>query len=47
MPGDKVTMTVHPNRDDTPGGTLMSVTLPSGRVLQAPGGDIVAADSGK
>jgi hypothetical protein len=43
-PGDRVTMTIHPNRDDTPGGTLMSVTLPSGRVLQAPGGDIVSAE---
>jgi hypothetical protein len=46
MPGDQITMVIHPNRDDAiPGGTLMSVTLPSGRVLQAPGGDIVPADS--
>lgn len=46
-PGDKITMVVHPNRDDSPGGTLMSVTLPSGRVLRAPGGDIVPANSGR
>ena len=46
-PGDKITMTVHPNRDDSPGGTLMSVTLPSGRLLQAPGGDIVSAEPSK
>jgi hypothetical protein len=48
MPGDKVTMVIHPNRDDTiPGGTLMRVTLPNGQVLQAPGGDIVAAEPGQ
>jgi hypothetical protein len=47
MPGDKVTMVIHPNRDDAiPGGTLMSVTLPSGQVLKAPGGDIVSAEPG-
>ena len=47
VPGDKITMTIHPNHDDSPGGTLMSVTLPSGQVLQAPGGDIVPVDPSK
>ena len=33
QPGDKITATVHPMRDGTPGGDLMDVTLPSGKVL--------------
>jgi hypothetical protein len=34
-PGDKITATVHPLRDGSPGGDLMDVTLPSGKVLSA------------
>jgi hypothetical protein len=33
VPGDKITATVHPMRDGTPGGDLVDVTLPSGKVL--------------
>jgi len=33
--GDKITATIHPMRGGTPGGDLMSVTLPSGQVLSA------------
>jgi hypothetical protein len=32
--GDKVTVTVRPMRDGTPGGLFVSVTLPDGRVLK-------------
>jgi len=32
-PGDKVTVRLHPLRDGSYGGQLVSVTLPSGRVL--------------
>jgi hypothetical protein len=35
LPGDKITATIHPLRDGTPGGDLMDVTLPSGKVLSA------------
>jgi hypothetical protein len=35
QPGDKITATVHPMRDGAPGGDLMNVTLPSGKVLSA------------
>ncbi len=45
-PGDKVVVTLHPLRDGSKGGQLISVTLPSGQVLNtgpgrnrgAPGG---------
>lgn len=44
-PGDKVTMVIHPMRDESKNeGTLVHVTLPDGRVLRAPGGDIVVAE---
>jgi hypothetical protein len=39
-PGDKVTVQLHPLRDGSYGGQLMSVTLPNGQVLgqrRAPG----------
>lgn len=39
--GDKVTMAIHPMRDASPGGTLIQVKLPDGRILYGPGGDIV------
>ena len=32
-PGDKVSVTVRPMRDGTPGGLFVSVTLPDGKVL--------------
>ncbi len=32
-PGDKVTVTVRPLRDGTPGGQYVSIVLPSGQVL--------------
>ncbi len=35
LPGDKIIATVHPMRDGSPGGDLMDVTLPSGKVLSA------------
>lgn len=34
-PGDQIVAKVHPLRDGTPGGGLMSVTLSGGAVLQA------------
>jgi hypothetical protein len=40
-PGDKVTVSIHPLKDGTNGGELITVTLPDGRVLSAhkpPGG---------
>lgn len=44
-PGDKVTMLIHPLRDESKAeGTLVNITLPDGRVLRAPGGDIVVAE---
>lgn len=33
--GDKITAMIHPMRAGTPGGDLVSVTLPSGQVLSA------------
>ncbi len=46
--GDTVSMQVHPNRDGSPGGTLMAVTLADGRVLHGPGNDYTtAATSGR
>ena len=32
-PGDKVSLTMNPRRDGTVGGTLVSLTLPDGKVL--------------
>ena len=32
-PGDKVTLTMHPLRNGSPGGSLVSVVVPDGRVL--------------
>ena len=32
-PGDKVSVTYHPSRDGSHGGAVMSVTLPSGKVV--------------
>jgi hypothetical protein len=39
-PGDKVVVQIHPLRDGSYGGQLISVTLPSGQVLgeRRPGG---------
>lgn len=34
-PGDKITATIHPMRDGSPGGNLISVTLPSGETKSA------------
>jgi hypothetical protein len=33
QPGDKISITYHPSRDRGHGGAVMSVTLPSGKVL--------------
>ena len=33
QPGDKVTMQVHPLKDGRPGGFMVSVTLPDGKLL--------------
>jgi hypothetical protein len=35
-PGDKVTVRTHPLRDGRSGGSLISITLPDGRVLPPP-----------
>jgi Family of unknown function (DUF6152) len=35
QPGDKITATIHPLRNGTPGGDLVDVTLPNGKVLSA------------
>jgi hypothetical protein len=32
-PGDKVTLTMHPLKNGSPGGSLVSVKVPDGRVL--------------
>jgi hypothetical protein len=32
-PGDKVTATVHPLKDGTPGGQYVAITLPNGKTL--------------
>ena len=32
-PGDKVTLTLHPLRNGSPGGSLVRVTVPDGRTL--------------
>jgi hypothetical protein len=37
-PGDKVQVSLHPLRDGSSGGRLVSVTLPSGQVLNGQGG---------
>jgi hypothetical protein len=37
-PGDKVTLIMHPLKDGKPSGSLVSVTVPDGRVLGAGGG---------
>jgi hypothetical protein len=34
-PGDKVTLTMHPLRNGNPGGSLVRVKVPDGRVLGA------------
>jgi hypothetical protein len=41
--GDKLTMEIHPMRDGSFSGTLMTVTLADGRLLYGPGNDIKAA----
>jgi len=33
--GDKISATIHPMRDGSPGGNLQGVTLPNGQVLSA------------
>jgi hypothetical protein len=45
-PGDKVSMKIHPMRDGSNAGTLMTVTLADGRLLYGPGNDIVGTPSG-
>ena len=45
QPGDKVSVVLHPLRDGSHGGRLMSVTLPDGRVLNGQGGSADAAES--
>jgi hypothetical protein len=35
-PGDKVAITMNPRRDGTNGGTIISVTLPDGKVFGGP-----------
>ena len=40
--GDKLTLNIHPMRDGSLAGTLITVTLPDGRVLYGPGNDIKA-----
>ncbi len=40
--GDKVSMEIHPMRDGSMAGTLVSVKLADGRLLYGPGHDIVA-----
>jgi hypothetical protein len=37
-PGDKVAITMNPRRDGTNGGTLVSLTLPDGKVYGDPAG---------
>jgi hypothetical protein len=32
-PGDKVTLTMHPLKNGSPGGSLVSVKVPDGRTL--------------
>jgi Family of unknown function (DUF6152) len=36
-PGDKVTVVIHPDRDGSKGGLLVSVIAPDGRTLELPG----------
>jgi hypothetical protein len=33
LPGDKVTVSIHPLKDGNPGGSLLSVTLPNGKTM--------------
>ena len=33
VPGDKVTVSIHPLKDGSPGGQLLKVTLPDGKVM--------------
>ncbi len=33
LPGDKVTITIHPLKDGNPGGSLIGVKLPSGKTM--------------
>ena len=43
QPGDKVKVSFHPMKDGQPGGSLVSVTFPDGRVLTQNGGFAPAA----
>lgn len=36
-PGDKVDVVIHPKRDGSSAGALMSIRLPNGKTLTAPG----------
>jgi hypothetical protein len=38
--GDRLTLNIHPMRDGSLSGTLITVTLPDGRLLYGPGNDI-------
>lgn len=46
-PGDRVTALISPMRDGSPGGTLRTLTLPDGRVLNAPTANIEGDATGK
>ena len=37
VPGDEVTVTLHPLRDGTPGGQFLTIKLPDGSVMRAYG----------
>lgn len=43
--GDKIQVAIHPMRDGTPGGTLITVKLADGRTLFGPGNDIISRPS--
>ena len=38
LPGDKVSVTIHPLKDGNPGGSLLAVKLPNGTVMGEDGG---------
>jgi hypothetical protein len=38
MPGDKITLSLHPLRTGTTGGQLVSITLPNGQTMDDRGG---------
>lgn len=46
-PGDHVTALISPMRDGSPGGTLRTLTLPDGRVLNAPTANVEGDATGK